>query len=148
MTRFLFKYKITKHNVQKHLYFSNNLRPSIIQYGIAYEFYDRLWIDKVWYCPFIIFHTILHIQWFTVKWAPAGEGKSRPSPPSSGKLKINFWLYWRPFCYFFFIWGPFCYVFFIMGGGGGFFTMSEPFCYYLLHGGGLFCACPPPPPLR
>ena len=25
------------------------------------------------------------------------------------------WLYWGPFCYFFFIWGPFCYVFLILG---------------------------------
>ena len=36
-----------------------------------------------------------------------------------------------------------CYVFFIFGG---LFTMWGPFCYFLLHDGGLFWACPPPPP--
>ena len=30
------------------------------------------------------------------------------------------------------------------GGGGGFFTMWGHFCYFLLHGGGLFWACPSP----
>ena len=30
------------------------------------------------------------------------------------------------------------------GGGGGFFTMWGPFCYFLLHGGGLFWAYPCP----
>ena len=38
-------------------------------------------------------------------WAPATVGR-RPPP-----LEKKNWLYWGPFCYFFFIWGPFCYVF-------------------------------------
>ena len=73
-------------------------------------------------------------------WAPAGGGGARVSrhPPSKKAL----WLYWGPFCYFFFIWGPFCYVFLIFGC---FFTMWEPFCYFLLHGGGLFGGVPPLP---
>ena len=80
-------------------------------------------------------------------WAPAGGGgvKSKPSPPPPPlplEKKEVLWLYWRPFCYFFFIWGPFCYVFLIFGG---LFTMWEPFCYFLLHGGGLFGGVPPPP---
>ena len=55
-------------------------------------------------------------------WAPAGGGggaRVSHRPP----LEIFFcWLYWGPFCYFFFIWGPFCYFFFIWG----------PFCYVFL----------------
>ena len=71
-------------------------------------------------------------------WANAGGGgKSKPSPPPPPRKKV-LWLYWGPFCYFFFIWGPFCYVF------GGLFTMWEPFCYFLLHGGGLFGGVPRP----
>ena len=69
-------------------------------------------------------------------------GQSRPSPPSS-KIKKLFWLYWGPFCYFFFIWGPFSYVFLILGR---IFTMWGPFCYFFFHGGGLFLGLPPPPP--
>ena len=77
-------------------------------------------------------------------WAPGGGwgGKSKPSPPPPPQKKEVIWLYWGPFCYFFFIWGHFCYVFLIFGG---FFTMWEPFCYFLLHGGGLFGGVPPPP---
>ena len=48
-------------------------------------------------------------------WAPAGGGKSRPSPPPPLQKIFFFLLYWGPFCYFFFIWGPFCYVFLILG---------------------------------
>ena len=65
-------------------------------------------------------------------------GKSRPSlpPPPQKKYKKVFWLYWGPFCYFFFIWGPFCYVFLISGGH------FAPF-YFMV--GAFFWACPPPP---
>ena len=65
-----------------------------------------------------------------------GGGKSRPSPPLEKKV---IWLYWGPFCYFFFICGPFCYVFLILGG---LLTMWGPFRYFLLHFGGV------PPSLR
>ena len=65
-------------------------------------------------------------------WAPAGGGgKSRPSPPPPQK-NIKNWLYWGPFCYFFFIWGPFCYFFFIWG----------PFCFvFLILGAFSLCGC-------
>ena len=46
-------------------------------------------------------------------WAPTaggGGGKSRPSPHPPSKMKTFFWLYWGPFCYFFFIWEPFHHV--------------------------------------
>ena len=63
-------------------------------------------------------------------WALAGGGgKSMPSPSPLEKV---FWLYWGPFCYFFFIWVPFCYVFVIFGD---LFAMWGHFCYFLLHGG-------------
>ena len=84
-------------------------------------------------------------------WAPAGGGgKSRPSPPPSNK---SFWLYWRPFCYFFFIWGLFYYVFLHMGAFllrfshfRSLFFIWGPFCYFYFMVGAFFCACPPPPP--
>ena len=70
-------------------------------------------------------------------WAPTGGGARVGRPPPRKKV---LWLYWGPFCYFFFIWDPFCYVFLILGG---LFTMWGPFCYFLLHGGGLFGGVPP-----
>ena len=80
-------------------------------------------------------------------WVPAGGGARVSRHPPSKKV---LWLYWGPFCYFFFIWGPFCYFFFIWGPFcyvflifGCFFTMWEPFCYFLLHGGAFLEACPP-----
>ena len=40
------------------------------------------------------------------------QGYGRHSPPP---LKIQFLLYWGPFCYFFSIMGPLCYVYLING---------------------------------
>ena len=86
---------------------------------------------------------------------PQGGGGARVGrrPPPS-KKNIKNWLYWGPFCYFFFIWGPFCYFFFIWG----------PFCFvFLILGAFSPCGClfatfyfmvgaffglTPPPPLR
>ena len=49
--------------------------------------------------------------------------------------------------------GAFLLLFFHMGAFllrfshfGGLFTMWGPFCYFLLHGGGLFLGLPTPPP--
>ena len=50
-------------------------------------------------------------------WAPQGEGGGgggsrvgrRPPPPSKKEV---FWLYWGPFCYFFFIYGGLFAIFF------------------------------------
>ena len=43
------------------------------------------------------------------------------------------------------MWAFFGYVFLIFGG---LFTMWGPFCYFLLHGEGLFWGLPPPPPTK
>ena len=63
-------------------------------------------------------------------WAPAGGGErvGRRPPPSS---KV-FWLYWGPFCYFFFIYGGFFATSF------SFLGAFSPWGAFLLYGGGLF----------
>ena len=67
---------------------------------------------------------------------PQGRvGKSRPSPPPP--LKKVFWLYWGPFCYFFFIYRGLFDTFLSFFGGpfhhvGPFYFMVEAF----------FWACP------
>ena len=64
-------------------------------------------------------------------WAPAGGGKSRPSPPppsKKGSFLAILWAFLLRFSHF-----------------GGLFTMWGPFCHFLLHGGGLFLGLPPPP---
>ena len=67
-------------------------------------------------------------------WTPAGEGKSRPSPPPPKKIKTSFLTILGAFLLFFFIWGPFCYVFLILGAflllftswWGPFFGLAPP----------------------
>ena len=96
---------------------------------------------------FINIHFLYKIEIVIIKatrlqaWAPAGGGGARVGrpPPLKNKNKV-FWLYWGPFCYFFFICGPFCYVFLILGAfspwGGLFATF-----YFMV--GAFFWACPP-----
>ena len=69
-------------------------------------------------------------------WTPAWGARvgRRPSPPPLKHKNKIFWLYWGPFCCFFFIWGPFCYVFLIFVGL--FATV-----YFMV--GAFFGACPP-----
>ena len=71
-------------------------------------------------------------------WAPARVGR-RPPPLEHKKV---FWLYWGPFCYFFFIWGPFCYVFLLFGS---FSSCGSLFATFYFMVGASFWACPPPP---
>ena len=73
-------------------------------------------------------------------WALAGGARVGrcPPPPLENKIKIlglywlfaTFSLYGGLFATFFSFWGPFHHV--------------GPFRYFLVHGGGLFWACPPP----
>ena len=73
-------------------------------------------------------------------WAPAGGGgKSKPSPPPQkkffgyiGGLFATFSSYGALFATFFSFLGVFS-------------PCWEPFCYFLLHGGGLFGGVPPLP---
>ena len=69
-----------------------------------------------------------------------GGGKNRPSPPPSKKKVL--WLYWGPFCYFFFICGPFLATYFSFSGAfspcGGLFATF----YFMVRA--FFGACPPP----
>ena len=73
-------------------------------------------------------------------WAPAGGGGwarvgRRPPPPL--KIKKVSWLYWGPFATFSSYGSLFA----------TFFSFCGPFHHvgaFLLHGGGLFWACPPP----
>ena len=81
----------------------------------------------------------------TPSWAPTGggcKGMAVTPPP----LKIQFLLYWGPFCYFFSIWGPLCYVYLINGTlfhYVGAFLIATFFCIV-----GAFFWLAPPPPLR
>ena len=74
-------------------------------------------------------------------WTPAGEGKSRPSPPPPPQKKIK--------KSFLTILGAFLLHFLHMGAVLLRFShFWGPFCYFLLHSGGLFLGLPPPPPTK
>ena len=66
--------------------------------------------------------------------ARRGEGESRPSPPPPS-LEKSFWAILGAFLLVFLHMGAFLLRFSYFWGA---------FCYLLLHGGGLFWACPPP----
>ena len=69
-----------------------------------------------------------------------GARIGRLPPPSKKKV---LWLYWGPFCYFFFICGPFLVTYFSFSGAfspcGGLFATF----YFMVRA--FFGACPPPP---
>ena len=76
-------------------------------------------------------------------WALAGGGGARVGrapPPST--IKKYFWAILGAFLLLFLHMGAFLLRF---SHFGGLFAMWGPFRYFLLHGGGLFLACPPPP---
>ena len=77
--------------------------------------------------------------------ARRGGGESRPSPPPPSKKIKKFGAILGAFLPLFLHMGAFLLRF---SHFGGLFTMWGPFRYFLLHGGGLFCACPPPRPTK
>ena len=90
---------------------------------------------------FIVFR--VSITWYT--WTSAGGGARvgrRPHPPGKSpppKLFCNIGSLFATFLNM----GAFLLRFSHYGEP---FHHVGPFCYFLLHGGGLFWACPPPPP--
>ena len=70
-----------------------------------------------------------------------GAKVGRRPPPS--KIKKAFWLYWGPFCYFFFIWRPFATFFSFLGA----FSPCGAFLLLFTLWWGHFFG-PSPPPLR
>ena len=77
---------------------------------------------------------------------------SPPPPPPPRKIKNNFvLLYWGSFATYSSYGGLFA-TFFSLGGPfssyGGLFHHAGAYCYFFLHGGGLFWACASPPPRK
>ena len=98
-----------------------------IIYTIIYYILYSLFIQE------IVIIKATRLQAWTPAWG-ARVGR-RLSPPPLEKKKKVFWLYWVPFCYFFFILGPFCYVFLIFGG---------LFATFHIMVGAFFWGLPPP----
>ena len=73
--------------------------------------------------------------------ARRGARVGRRPPPPPLKYKKYFWAILGAFLLLFLHIGAFLLRF---SHFGGLFTMWGPFRYFLLHGGGLFWACPPP----
>ena len=89
---------------------------------------------------FVLFSYLLVI--FSHGRPQGGGGKSRPSPPPLENQEKNFVAILGAFLLLFLhIWGRLLAMFLLILGA--FFIMWGPFCYFVLHDGGLLWACLP-----